>query len=114
MAKRPGPRRRYEDDFMLAVVAEASAPETSVAEMVRQHRLNANLVFNWRKKFGEGDTPAPAAPASSRQSAPDCQLVPVDVRPDDAARTPDPAIPALGIPTPNHDTPHMWRLPTKP
>jgi len=39
-------------------VTEASPPDTSVAEVARRHELNANLVFNWRRKFSMGNTPA--------------------------------------------------------
>jgi len=77
MAKRTGPRRRYEDDFKRKVVLEASAPDTSVAEVARRHGLNANLVFNWRKKFGASSTPPQPEPP-----APECQLVAVEVKPD--------------------------------
>lgn len=52
MAKSNVPHRRYEDDFKRRVVAEANAADVSVSEIGRRHGLNANLVFNWRKKFG--------------------------------------------------------------
>lgn len=77
MVKRTGPRRRYDDDFKRKVVLEASAPATSVAEVALRHGLNANLVFNWRKKFGASSTPPQPKP-----SAPACQLVPVEVTQD--------------------------------
>ncbi|WP_430414109.1 IS66-like element accessory protein TnpA [Parasphingorhabdus sp.] len=54
MAKGRAPRRRYEDEFKRKIVAEANAADVSVSEIARHHGLNANLVFNWRKKFGSG------------------------------------------------------------
>lgn len=52
--------------------------DISVAEVARRHGLNANLVFNWRKKFGASRTlPRSEAPA------PEGQLMPVEVKPDD-------------------------------
>lgn len=71
MPKETGPRRRYEDDFKRKVVLEAVAPDTSVAEVARRHGLNANLVFNWRKKFGSGSTPAEPKPAAYSTTVPE-------------------------------------------
>ncbi|MDH3740384.1 MAG: transposase [Hyphomicrobiales bacterium] len=56
------PRRSWDTDFKKRVVAEASRPGVSAAQVARRHGLNANLLFNWKKKFGSGG-----------------QLVPVDV-----------------------------------
>jgi len=36
------------------IVAEALAPDTSVAEVARRHSLNANLIFKWIKQAEEG------------------------------------------------------------
>ena len=44
-------RRRWGDDFKRRVVAEASAPGASVASVARRYDLNANQVFNWRRRF---------------------------------------------------------------
>lgn len=38
----------------LRIVAEASAPGVSVAEVARRHGLNANLVFGWRRQHQLG------------------------------------------------------------
>ena len=38
----------------LRVVAEASVPGASVAEVARRHGLNANLVFSWRRQHEQG------------------------------------------------------------
>jgi transposase len=36
------------------IVAEASAPGASVAEIARRHGLNANLLFSWRRQHQQG------------------------------------------------------------
>lgn len=36
------------------IVAEALAPDASVAEVARRHGLNANLIFKWLKRAKEG------------------------------------------------------------
>ena len=93
MVKRTKPRRRYEDDFKRKVVAEASRPDTSVAEVARRHSLNANLVFNWRKKYGASSTPS-----QLEQPVPECQLVPIEVKPDSPPQTSAVALPQGAIP----------------
>lgn len=96
MPKKTEPRRRYEDDFKRKVVLEAAAPDTSVAEVARRHGLNANLVFNWRKKFGTSSTPPQPKP-----TAPVCQLVPVEVTPDNPPQSAGVALPQGA--SPGHD-----------
>ena len=59
------PRRRWSIEFKKRVVAEASQPGVSGAEIARRYDLNANLLFNWKNKFGSG-----------------VELVPVEVAPD--------------------------------
>jgi len=46
--------RRHSDEFKPAVVAQSLLPDASVSRIARQHNLNANQVFAWRKLFGEG------------------------------------------------------------
>lgn len=76
-------RRSYSTAFKRRVVAETMEPGASVAEVARQHGLNANMVFQWRGDplFGPGreamsflpvevrDHPVPssAEPASGRE-----------------------------------------------
>ena len=55
---RSGKRRRYSGTFKLQILSEASAPGVSVASVARRHGLNAILIFNWRRRFGEPSTPA--------------------------------------------------------
>ncbi|GAB6053544.1 hypothetical protein JCM17960_23640 [Magnetospira thiophila] len=59
---RSGKRRRYSDAFKRQVVAEASAAGVSASAVARRHGLNANLIFNWRRRFG-GEPPVTFVPA---------------------------------------------------
>ena len=60
------PRRRWSDAFKKRVAAEAFQPGTSTAQIAGRYDLTANLVLNWKKKFGPG-----------------AALVPVEVTMDD-------------------------------
>lgn len=55
---RSGKRRHYSLELKRQVLAEAAAPGVSVASVARRHGLNANLIFNWRRRFGGDLTPA--------------------------------------------------------
>jgi transposase len=46
-----GKRRRFSKAFRRQVVQETLAPGASVAGVALRHRLNANLVFTWRRKL---------------------------------------------------------------
>ena len=46
-----GKRRRFTKEFRRQVVQETLAPGASVAGVALKHRLNANLVFTWRRKL---------------------------------------------------------------
>lgn len=79
-------RRRFTREFRRQVVQETLAPGASIAGVALKHRLNANLVFTWRRRLlpalaptraravkllpvtiGEPETtPAPAADAGAR------------------------------------------------
>ena len=54
-------RRRWSEAFKRRVVAEAAQPGVSVASVARRYDLNANLVFNWRRRYGGGDGFLPVA-----------------------------------------------------
>ena len=49
-----GSYRHHSEEFKRAVVAQSLLPDASVSRIARQHNLNANQVFAWRKLFGEG------------------------------------------------------------
>jgi transposase len=46
-----GTYRRHSDAFKRAVVAQSLRGDISVARVAREHNVNANQVFNWRKQF---------------------------------------------------------------
>jgi transposase len=46
-----GKRRRFTKEFRRQVVQETLAAGASVAGVALRHRLNANLVFTWRRKL---------------------------------------------------------------
>ena len=79
MASKPKPpRRRWSDAFKKRVAAEAIQPGVSTAQIARRYDLTANLVLNWKKKFGSGAALVPVEvmadgydlPASPQQSSP--------------------------------------------
>jgi len=80
-------------------VAASLAPGASGSVVARQYDVNSNLVFSWRKRYGDAPNAPPAA-----------QLVPVMVTPDriDGA-PPPPAADAIEIELPSgysHREPH--------
>ena len=53
---REGPgalRRRWSDAEKRRIVAESHQPGVSVSVVARRNDVNANLVFNWRRRFRE-------------------------------------------------------------
>jgi len=52
MEQRRRTRRKWSEDFKRRVVAEASRPGVSAASVARRFELNANLVFNWKRRYG--------------------------------------------------------------
>jgi transposase len=51
---RPQERRRYSVEYKRRVVEETLMGEDSVSVVARRHDLNANLLFNWRKRYLSG------------------------------------------------------------
>ena len=45
------PRRKHSPEFKEQVVAASYAPDTSVARVAQQFKINANLVHKWRRQF---------------------------------------------------------------
>lgn len=71
--------RSWPEALKREIVAASLAPGASVSVVARHYDVNTNLVFSWRKRFGE--TPqVPSAP----------QLVPVMVVPDPPVAPPPP------------------------
>jgi transposase len=75
-------RRRYDEAFKRALVEQTLAPGVSVARIAREHGINANQLFTWRRQFArtERETPVPA-----RQVQASASLVPVTVVADETA-----------------------------
>jgi transposase len=44
-------RRRYDAAFKQAIVEQTLAPGASVARIAREHDINANQLFKWRRQF---------------------------------------------------------------
>jgi transposase len=65
------PRRRWSVEFKKRVVAEASQPGVSGAKIAHRYDLNANLLFSWKNKFGDG-----------------AALVPIEITLDDSDHLP--------------------------
>jgi len=49
-----GPRRKYTVAEKRAIAAETVRPGASVALIARNHGINANLVFGWRRLYQQG------------------------------------------------------------
>jgi len=65
------PYRRHELSFKRRLVALTQAPGASVARIAREHGVNANQVFSWRKLYREGRLGA--------TDSDEVRLLPVDV-----------------------------------
>lgn len=53
--------RHHSVEFKRAVVQRSLMPGTSVSRIAREHDINANQVFAWRKLFNEGRLGKPAS-----------------------------------------------------
>ena len=70
-SKSKPPRRRWSIAFKKRIAAEAIQPDVSTAQIARRYDLNANLVLNWKKKFGSCATLVPVeVMADGRDSPP--------------------------------------------
>jgi transposase len=67
---RSGKRRQYSVAFKRQVLSEAAAPGVTVSSVARRHGLNANLIFNWRRRFGATSAPAFVPAVIVRDSPP--------------------------------------------
>jgi transposase len=65
----PERRRDWPDERKIAMVAESLAPGTNVSELARQHEINPQQLFGWRRRFRAD---AEALIAAARPSAPTC------------------------------------------
>ena len=82
--------RSWPEALKREIVAASLAPGASVSVVARHYDVNTNLVFTWRKRYGE---------APNAVSAP--QLVPLVVKPDRVDQAPSaPAVNAIEIELP--------------
>ena len=58
-------RRRRSLEEKLKILEQTKEPGASVAGIARQHGINANLIFNWRKQHLRGLLGVPRANSSS-------------------------------------------------
>lgn len=57
-------RPNYPTDFKLQLAQRASEPGVSVSRLAREHGINANMLFKWRRHYRAGLLgAAPAQPA---------------------------------------------------
>ena len=65
-------RRRFSEDFRRGLVQKTLVPGASVAKIALEHRLNANLLFKWRRVYlpelaGASDHPPKMLPVTIEQ-----------------------------------------------
>jgi transposase len=79
-------RRRYDKAFKRDLVEQTLAPGASVARIAREHGINANQLFKWRRQFllAEQDTSAPPSLAEPPASLVPAAVVAEPARPDEA------------------------------
>ena len=67
------PRRRWSEAEKRRIVAESYQPGVSVSVVARRNDVNANMVFNWRRRFREqgGFVPVVVEPAGMLPPPPD-------------------------------------------
>ena len=87
--------RSWPEALKREIVAASLAPGASVSVVARQYDVNTNLVFSWRKRYGE---------APNGASVP--QLVPVVVTPDRVGQ----AAPATGAGSIEIELPGGYRV----
>ena len=69
-------RRRYDEAFKRVLIDQTLAPGASVAGIAREHGINANLLFNWRRRYLQRG-PVRGGPGAHAPSA--VSLLPVTV-----------------------------------
>lgn len=83
-------RRRYAEAFKRSIVEQTRTPGVSVARIAREHGINANQLFKWRREFLLAK---PAIPVPDRPVQPPVpvSLVPVTVVSEQLTPTSAPA-----------------------
>ena len=102
-ARRATKRRRYEDAFKRHLVELSLVPGASVARIALDHRLNANILFKWRRQRLRElahAAPKPAAgllPVTIMESERAAVQVPAQALSASAARKPRPGTTPIGV-----------------
>ena len=73
-------RTSYSREFKIRLVKQALQPGAVVARIAREHNINDNLLFNWKRLYEEG--------LLNDEDLQECQAVPVAI-----TETPDPVKP---------------------
>ena len=73
------PRRRWSETFKKRVVAEASEPGATVAQIARRYDLDARRVSNWIKKFSSGAALIPVEVTSYGNGLPVPPCIEIDL-----------------------------------
>ena len=60
-------RRKFTDDFKLAVVRQVQAGSITASAAARKHQISPNLIYMWMKKFDGGNTETNQARPSPRE-----------------------------------------------
>ena len=73
-----GRRPNFPREFRIALVKQSMQPGISVAQLAREHNINDNLLFNWRRRYRQ-------ELLSEETEVPD--LLPVTLTPDTGGQT---------------------------
>jgi transposase len=102
------PLRLWPVDQKRRIVEETCAPGASVSVVARRHDVNANLVFDWRKKYRQGKLVDRQALARAALPAPD--LIRVGVVDHGGGIRPLPVVTGHSAP-PSPETEHVRTSP---
>jgi len=90
--------RHYALELKRRIVEESFAPNASVSVVARRHDVNANLVFEWRRKYREGTLVDKKVSARAALAAPD--LLRIGVVDHGGAIRPLPVVNGHSVPPP--------------
>jgi transposase len=71
----PSKRRYRTNAEKLQIVQESMADGVSIAAVARRHGVNANLLFNWRRRYQQGILEKSREPVATK-------LLPVEIAPE--------------------------------
>lgn len=86
-------RRQYDRAFKRAIVEQTLAPGASVARIAREHDINANQLFKWRRQFLLAESMASTLEDTTPSAI---SLLPVTIVAEEPASvaSPSPAVPS--------------------